>query len=130
MRPWPCWPATSRDLPTQAIVLGSADWHPGVLGIAASRLVDQYGLPVFLASLGGELGRGSARAPEGIDLLQLLEAAGTHLVKFGGHKQAAGFSVEPAEFEAFQRALRESSRSVLEDVRGWPNPCAWTGRCP
>lgn len=108
---------TEASFGSEAIVLGSVEWHPGVLGIAASRLVDQYGLPVFLCSLEGEIGRGSARGPDGIDLLGLLEAAGAHLAKFGGHKQAAGFSVEPAEFVRFQEVLRRASRDVLTAPR-------------
>ncbi len=87
------------------IVLGSPDWHPGVLGIAASRLADRYGVPVVLVSLAGEIARGSARTPPGGDLLALLATAQLHLRSFGGHRQAAGLSLRPEDFPAFQDAL-------------------------
>jgi single-stranded-DNA-specific exonuclease len=97
----------------QAIVLGSEGWHPGVLGITASRLAERFRVPVFLVSLSGDPGRGSARTPRGVDLLGLLAGSAEHLVGFGGHRQAAGFSIAPAEFARFQRKLIEFSRAVL-----------------
>ncbi|MEZ4655167.1 MAG: single-stranded-DNA-specific exonuclease RecJ, partial [Candidatus Eisenbacteria bacterium] len=86
------WLADSPPGDGDAIVLGSADWHPGVLGIAASRLAAHYRVPVFLVSLTGEIARGSARTPGPVSLLRLLEGAAEHLAGFGGHRQAAGFS--------------------------------------
>lgn len=98
---------------TYAIVLGSAGWHPGVLGIAASRLVEQFGVPVVLVSLSGETARGSARTPPGFDLLDLVARASEHLSAFGGHRQAVGLSLDPSRFVAFQTALRDQSRAAL-----------------
>ncbi|MCA9727793.1 MAG: hypothetical protein KC729_08935, partial [Candidatus Eisenbacteria bacterium] len=108
------WLADSPPGDGDAIVLGSADWHPGVLGIAASRLAAHYRVPVFLVSLTGEIARGSARTPGPVSLLRLLEGAAAHLAGFGGHRQAAGFSLEPARFPEFQRALLEACRCTLE----------------
>ncbi len=101
---------------SNAVVLGSAEWHPGVLGIAASRLVGQYGVPVLLVSLQGEVARGSARAPEGVNLLPILEQGAEHLLGFGGHRRAAGFSMVPDAFPAFQEAVVSRSRSLVDGL--------------
>src|SRR6185503_13468282 len=97
-------------------------WHPGVLGIAASRLVHRYRVPVFLVSLQGPLARGSARSPRGTNLLALLEQAAPWLLTFGGHKCAAGFSIDPLQFPTFQDALlkanREDGALVTEETLG------------
>lgn len=106
----------SRAASGEAIVLGSADWHPGVLGIAASRLVHRYRVPVFLVSLQGQLARGSARSPRGTNLLALLERVTPWLSTFGGHKCAAGFSLEPMKFAQFQSALLEASLAVGHEL--------------
>lgn len=96
-----------------ALVLGSPNWHPGVLGIAASRLVDRFGVPVILVSLAGETARGSARTPPGCDLLALVTLAAEHLSAFGGHRQAVGLSLDPKRFPEFQSLLEARSREQL-----------------
>ena len=108
------WLAEYPPGPCDAIVLGSAEWHPGVLGIAASRLAARYRVPVFLVSLQGEVARGSARTPVSVDLLSLLDAASEHLAGFGGHRQAAGFSLDPGRFSLFQTALLSACRQKLQ----------------
>src|SRR3989442_6838585 len=76
-----------------AIVLGAATWHPGVIGIVASRLVERYGRPTFLVGWdeAGELGRGSGRSISGFDLHGALQRVGTHLEKDGGQTMDARF---------------------------------------
>ncbi len=96
--------ASSRGA-TDPIILGSASWTAGVLGIVSSRLVEAYRVPVVLVSLQGEVGRGSARTPRGHDLLAWLGGVREHLVQFGGHPQAAGVSMFPANFERFRASL-------------------------
>src|SRR5438552_4313028 len=75
-----------------AIVLGADTWHPGVIGIVASRLVERYGRPTFLIGWdeAGEFGRGSGRSISGFDLHGALHQAGGHLEKSGGHTMGAG----------------------------------------
>jgi len=90
-------------------------WHPGVIGIAASRLADQYGLPVVLVSWEGELGRGSARSIPGFDLYQALYACQDSLEKFGGHTMAAGLSLQRSQLETFRQLLQEQARIVQRD---------------
>jgi len=90
-----------------AIVLGNAAWHPGVIGIVASRLVERYGRPTFLVGWdeAGELGRGSGRSIPGFDLHGALHQVGAHLEKYGGHTMAAGFTIRRDKFDAFRVAF-------------------------
>jgi single-stranded-DNA-specific exonuclease len=90
-----------------AIVLGNRTWHPGVIGIVASRLVERYGRPTFLVGWdeAGELGRGSGRSIPGFDLHGALHKVGGHLEKYGGHTMAAGFTIRRDKFDAFRVAF-------------------------
>jgi single-stranded-DNA-specific exonuclease len=88
------------------IVLSSPRWHLGVIGIVASRVVERYGRPAILIALDGEgLGRGSARSIPGFHLQQGLQACAERLLKFGGHKQAAGLTIRKNEIPAFREKL-------------------------
>lgn len=87
--------------PRPAYVLAGERWHPGVVGIVASRLVEAYNRPFALVALEGERGRGSARSVEGFDLVAALRACSPHLRRYGGHRLAAGFEVERAELQRF-----------------------------
>lgn len=115
------------------IVLGSADWHPGVLGIAASRLAERFRVPAVLVSLQGTLARGSGRTPAGIDLLGLIASSASQLAAFGGHKQAVGLSLLPERFERFRADLLATMRlagtvaqTSLMQVDGELDPCQCT----
>jgi single-stranded-DNA-specific exonuclease len=90
-----------------AIVLGADTWHPGVIGIVASRLVERYGRPTFLIGWepGGELGRGSGRSIARFDLHGALHRVGGHLEKYGGHTMAAGFTIRRDRYEDFRVAF-------------------------
>jgi len=95
----------------RSILLWSDSWHPGVIGIVASRLVERYGRPALLVAVDGERGRGSGRSVPGLDLTRLLDGCGDLLLAHGGHAFAAGFSVRRerlvelrARFEALVRA--------------------------
>ncbi|HWC49170.1 MAG TPA: single-stranded-DNA-specific exonuclease RecJ, partial [Solirubrobacterales bacterium] len=92
--------AARRELPDElrearGLVLAGQDWHPGVVGIVASRLVERHCRPVIVISLdeAGE-GRGSGRSIPGFDLLGALEACAEHLEGFGGHRAAAGLTIK------------------------------------
>jgi single-stranded-DNA-specific exonuclease len=90
-----------------AIVLGAETWHPGVIGIVASRLVERYGRPTFLIGWepGSELGRGSGRSISGFDLHGALHRVRAHLEKYGGHTMAAGFTIRRDRFDDFRIAF-------------------------
>jgi single-stranded-DNA-specific exonuclease len=90
----------------KAIVLAAADWHPGVIGLAANRLVEQCGKPVILIALRPDgLGRGSARSTPGCDIHQALKSQADLLDSFGGHPMAAGLAIAPGNITAFRRGL-------------------------
>jgi single-stranded-DNA-specific exonuclease len=89
-----------------AIVLAANDWHPGVIGLAATRLVEQYHKPVILIALRPDgLGRGSARSVPGCDIHQALKTQSDLLSNFGGHPMAAGLAIPPENLITFRRGL-------------------------
>jgi single-stranded-DNA-specific exonuclease len=88
-----------------ALVLGREEWHPGVIGIVASRLVDRYHRPAVMVALSNGHGQGSARSIAGFHLARALEACGEHLETYGGHEMAAGLRVATAKFPDFAAAF-------------------------
>jgi single-stranded-DNA-specific exonuclease len=117
--------AALRELPEElrearGLVLAGEGWHPGVIGIVASRLVERHHRPVVVISLDDEGGgRGSGRSIPGFDLLAALEACGEHLESFGGHRAAAGLALRAENLDAFRAAFAAHAASVLgpEDLR-------------
>ncbi len=102
------------------IVLAAEGWHPGVIGIVASRVVDRVHRPTVLVSLDGAVGRGSARSIPGFHLLEAVKACRDRLVRFGGHTYAAGMDLERGELEAFRSAFNEEARRRLRGVQPEP----------
>ncbi|MCK4271161.1 single-stranded-DNA-specific exonuclease RecJ [bacterium] len=90
----------------RAIVLASEKWHPGVIGIVASRVVEQCYRPAVLIALDGEQGKGSGRSIAGFNLYEALEACQEHLTRFGGHKYAAGLTIEAKNVAVFREKLK------------------------
>jgi single-stranded-DNA-specific exonuclease len=117
--------ATLRDLPerlreARGLVLAGEGWHPGVIGIVASRLVERHHRPTVVISLDGAgEGRGSGRSIPGFDLHAALEACSEHLLGFGGHRAAAGLSLRAENLDAFREAFATHAGAVLtpEDLR-------------
>ncbi len=111
--------AARRELPDElrealGLVLAGEGWHPGVIGIVASRLVERHHRPVVVISLDGEGGgRGSGRSIPGFDLLAALEACAEHLESFGGHRAAAGLQLRAENLGAFRVAFAAHAASVL-----------------
>lgn len=97
----------------RAIVLASQGWHPGVIGIVASRIVEEYYRPTVLIALDGERGRGSGRSIPGFHLYEALKACEAHLEQFGGHKAAAGLVIRADEVPAFREALNAVAHERL-----------------
>ncbi len=99
-----------------AIVLSSAQWHPGVIGIAASRLAESYHRPVVLIALGDEgMGKGSGRGIEGLDLYGALSQCRELFTEFGGHELAVGFSIREEHIDRFRAILNEAVSSIEND---------------
>lgn len=114
-----------RELPEElrearGLVLAGEGWHPGVIGIVASRLVERHRRPVVVISLDDEGGgRGSGRSIPGFDLLAGLEACAEHLDGFGGHRAAAGLQLRAENVDAFRAGFAAYANSVLgpDDLR-------------
>ena len=96
-----------------SIVLGDERWHAGVTGIVASKLVERYHRPVILVAMGEESGKGSARSIRGFHLYEALRKCQDRLISFGGHKYAAGLTVEPSRFDEFRAAFEDVCTSEL-----------------
>jgi single-stranded-DNA-specific exonuclease len=97
----------------KSIVLASESWHPGVIGIVASRIVDIYHRPTILIALNEGNGRGSGRSIPAFHLHDAIKSCSEHLLKFGGHKYAAGLSIDESTLEAFAESFDEVARGLL-----------------
>ncbi len=99
-----------------SIVAGSRDWHIGVLGVVASRLMRRHHRPTFVVGFDENgAGKGSGRGIEGLSLVELLRECAGHLEKFGGHEMAAGISIQEKSFPAFREAFESAARGAATD---------------
>ena len=106
--------ARSRELgPRSAYVLASDGWHPGVVGIVASRIVDRHHRPAVLIGLDGEPGTGSGRGNPGFDLLGALHDCAPALHRYGGHRAAAGLTVARERLPELRAAFEDHAERVL-----------------
>lgn len=96
-----------------SIVAGSRDWHVGVIGVVAARIMRQYHRPAFVIGFNADgTGKGSGRSIEGLSLVSLLSSCADHLQKFGGHDMAAGITITESRLDAFRTAFEEASRTI------------------
>jgi single-stranded-DNA-specific exonuclease len=98
------------------VVVAGHGWHPGVIGIVASRVVERVHRPVVMIALDGDEGRGSARSIPGFHLYEAIAECSEHLSRFGGHRQAAGMDLRSGALDAFRAAFNEAARSRLENT--------------
>jgi single-stranded-DNA-specific exonuclease len=99
-----------------AIVVGAQGWHPGVLGIVASRLVRKYHRPAIVVGFDEKgIGKGSGRSIEGLNLVEALNCCADGLEKYGGHEMAAGLAVREENFDHFAEAFRSTARELLSE---------------
>ncbi len=105
--------ALDAERPRYAYVLAGENWHPGVVGIVASRIVEQHHRPAVLIALDGARGTGSGRSIPGFDLLGALHAGAGHLGRYGGHRAAAGLTIDAEAIEAFRAAFEAHAEAVL-----------------
>jgi single-stranded-DNA-specific exonuclease len=96
-----------------AFVLYKEDWHTGVIGIVASRIVEKYYRPTVLIAAQNGIGKGSARSISGFDLYQALSAWSSCLAGYGGHKYAAGLSIQMENVDAFRAQFEREATSKL-----------------
>jgi single-stranded-DNA-specific exonuclease len=100
----------------RSIVLASDQWHQGVIGIVASRLVERYHRPTFLIALTEDgQGKGSGRSVPGFHLLDALETCSGHLTRFGGHRYAAGIGLMAADVAPFAEAFEAVALGILTE---------------
>ena len=98
---------------TFGIVLAEEGWHPGVIGIVASRIVEEFGRPTVLIALDGEEGKGSGRSISRFDLHAGIGGCRHLLKRFGGHRSAAGVTIARDRVDEFARCFNEAARAVL-----------------
>lgn len=99
----------------KVLVIGGEGWHPGVIGIVASRLTEKYYRPAVLLSLEEETGKGSARSIPGFHLYDALSRCSTYLLRFGGHQMAAGLEVKRDKLEAFQEVISGVAETLISE---------------
>ena len=113
--------AEDGTLPHAAIVVGARGWHPGVLGIVASRLMRHHHRPTLVIGFDEKgVGKGSGRSIEGLSLVGALGECATLLDKFGGHEMAAGLTLQEAAFPDFQRNFFAVARALLNEEQLQP----------
>ncbi len=99
------------------IILGSPNWHHGVIGIVSSKVTDLYFKPSVLVCFEGEEGKGSGRSIPGFDLHHALTECSSHLTKFGGHSMAVGVTIQKSEFEDFKEEFENFlQNSNIRDI--------------
>ena len=108
------WPEASRR--RRGYVVAGESWHEGVIGIVASRLVERFHRPVVLIAGTDREWKGSGRSLAAFDLHGALSACSEHLARYGGHRAAAGLSIEPARIEAFAEAFATRADEELPDA--------------
>lgn len=101
----------------KVIVLASVGWHPGVIGIVASRIADRFYRPTILVSLDGKYGKGSGRSVEKFNLFDVLIQCKGLLMGFGGHEGACGLTIEKDRLDEFRDKINtEADKHISEDV--------------
>lgn len=101
-------------------VVAHPEWHKGIIGIVASRLMEKCYRPTIVFTESNGLLVGSGRSVEGFNLHSALNRCAEHIVKFGGHAAAAGLSVRPENLEAFERAFENVAMEILADANNKP----------
>lgn len=95
------------------MVIDGHGWNPGVIGISASRILEQYNRPVLMITIKDGIGKGSCRSIPAFDIYQALKAQESLLIQLGGHKMAAGFSIREENIPEFRKAINDYAARVL-----------------
>lgn len=103
---------TSR---SKILFLAHENYHEGVIGLAASRLVERFYVPSFVVSVGKEDSKGSARSISGVNIVEMIRKAGDFLLSAGGHAMAAGFSIKTSDIERFSEKLSEIADEIVSN---------------
>lgn len=100
----------------RVIVVAGEEWHEGVVGIVASRLVNEFEKPTIVLSISGGIAKGSARSLGDVDLFELISTQKEHLNKFGGHKMAAGMSLDVDKIDIFRKELNAVAQNISDEA--------------
>lgn len=98
------------------VVVGGQDWHPGVIGIVASRLVEEFYKPTLVISIKDGIGKGSCRSIDNCNIYEALQSAEDLLIQFGGHQAAAGFSIKEDKIPALRERLTQYCKEQLVET--------------
>lgn len=101
-----------------AFVFSSSSWHEGVVGIGAARLAEAYNLPTVLIAVRDGIGKGSVRSAGGLNIREALERCSQHLVAFGGHREAGGFTIAEGNIPDFNRLFNEVAGRMMGGESG------------
>jgi single-stranded-DNA-specific exonuclease len=99
---------------TKVILLTHQEWHEGIIGLVAGRIKEEFYRPTVIISQGEEISKGSARSIAGFNIVEAIRECGEHLVDAGGHKMAAGFTIETKKINAFHKKLIEVAEQRLD----------------
>lgn len=99
----------------KAIVLAGREWHAGVIGITASKVVERCQRPSVIIAYDDTLGRGSARSIGNVNIYRILKECQPYFIDFGGHKEAAGFSIAPENIEPFKERFQQVALEMIDD---------------
>ena len=102
------------------LVLAGPDWHPGVVGIVASKIVEEFHRPAILLAEDGGVLKGSARSTADVNIKAALDRCSGLLMRYGGHVAAAGMTLRPADLDAFRKELNQAVEAVREGPAGAP----------
>ena len=102
------------------IVVSGTDWHPGIVGIVAAKLAEQYKRPAIAIALRGDIGRGSVRTFGAINIFEVIERTAGHLISFGGHQGAMGIELAREQLGDFARAFDDQLRGFAGDGSALP----------
>ena len=95
-------------------VVYDSQWHKGVIGIVASRLIETYYRPTIVFTKSGDVLAASARSVRGFDVYHAIAACSEHLIQFGGHKYAAGLTIKPENYESFKAAFEAEVKNTIK----------------
>ncbi len=101
-------------------VVFQPDWHKGVVGIVASRLIETYYRPTVVFAASGDFFTGSVRSVKGLDVYQILESCKDHIEKFGGHRYAAGLTIKAGDYIPFKKAFEQAVAAIIKPEQRVP----------
>jgi len=104
-----------NDAEDRAVVLAKEGWHSGVIGIVASRIAERVYRPTIMISVENGIGKGSARSIASFDIYSAIKKCSDKLIGFGGHRYAAGLTIESGKIDEFKKAFKEVASDLLEE---------------